>query len=269
MIQSVRDLSPAGRVALAFFDQGCTAEQVRWVRSRVDHLERPGSEPVRRPGVETPDCLNGLLARPFLRRYFPGYETYVWIDADAWVQEWRAVELLIQGAERRRGLAIVPEIDRADHVQYGRRPEAWKRLRSWYAAAFGDDVAETLFSYPLLNAGVFALHRDAPHWQVWAECLGRAAQHTLITDQLALNVAVYRHGLLEHTELLPAWCNWTCHFALPRWDPAAERLVEPYLPHVPIGILHLTMAKHEWCRLTTTTGTDVSVCLRYPAGIIS
>ena len=27
-----------------------------------------------------------LTIRPFLKKYFPGYDTYIWLDADTWVQ---------------------------------------------------------------------------------------------------------------------------------------------------------------------------------------
>src|SRR5947208_16828409 len=97
-------------------------------------------------------------------------------------------------------------------------------------------------NYPLLNAGVFALHAEAPHWQVWDECLRLALRTSCsnLADQLALNLAVYQRGLLGRTELLPAWCNWMCHCCLPTWDRDSQQLVEPYLPHTPIGILHVT-----------------------------
>ncbi|MGH6976466.1 MAG: hypothetical protein ACREED_05505 [Stellaceae bacterium] len=32
-------------------------------------------------------------AFPFLRRYFPGYDVYLWLDGDTWVQDAEAIEL--------------------------------------------------------------------------------------------------------------------------------------------------------------------------------
>jgi hypothetical protein len=81
------------------------------------------------PGREQkPGFLRGLLARPFLREYFPEFEIYVWIDADAWLQDWYAVELFCEGACRRRGMAIVPEIDRGSQRQFGGLPVYWTPL---------------------------------------------------------------------------------------------------------------------------------------------
>jgi hypothetical protein len=263
---SIREKPLGRKAALGFFDLGCTAEQLQWLRNHVDFIEQPEWE-FEFPGRDqAQEHLKGLLARPFLRKYFPDFELYFWIDADAWVQDWSAVELFLQGAQL-RGAALVPEIDRGYLVQYGGLPEWWGHVYNFYEPVFGADIARKLSSYPLLNAGVFSLHQDAPHWLEWAEYIRMGVQrsHTTMTDQMALNVALYGRGLLDKTELLPAWCNWTCHFGLPIWDKRDRRLVEPHLPHTPIGILHLTHKKHDRVRLPTTDGDVVDVSLRYPA----
>lgn len=267
-IQSLRDKPESRSTALAFFDLGCTDEQRSWLRGRVDFVQQPDWEFSFKDRAKTPGYLRGLLARPFLRRYFPGFEVYLWIDSDAWVQDWRAVDLFVEGARRRTGLAIVPEVDRGSQMQYGGLPQQWKQVQGWYEMAYGAEVAQELCSFPILNAGVFALHRDAPHWGVWEQSLRQALERTAsnVTDQMALNYAVYRGGLFPRTELLPAWCNWTCHSGMPFWDVGGACLVEPYLPHTPIGVLHLTARKHRQHRLFTTQGLEMDVRVRYPAG---
>lgn len=267
-IQSVRAHAAGQKTPLAFLDLGCTNEQLNALRSLVDTVRQPGWE-FQFPGQEqTPGYLRGLLARPFLRRYFPGYEVYLWIDADAWVQDWRAIDLLAEGARRRRGLAIVPELDRASQTQFGGLPRYWDQAYLWYERGHGREVAAKLHSFPMLNAGVFALFEDAPHWKVWEQELGAAVNKSCetITDQIALNVSVYARNLLQHTELLPAWCNWTCHYGMPKWDEERGILVEPYLPQVPIGILHLTVQKVEQASVTTTAGRRIPMRLRFPPG---
>lgn len=265
-ILSIRQKPQASTVAIGFLDLGCTAEQLAWLQQQVDIIQAakwefdfPGQQ-------ESPDYFKGLLARPFLRQYFPNFEVYCWIDADAWVQDWRAVELFVRGATRRRGLAIAPELDRSSSRLYGLLPEFWRWTYAHYQAAFGEEVAEYLHSFPMLNAGVFALHQTAAHWEVWADCLEQGLQNklSLVTDQLALNLTVYGFELFEQTEILSAWCNWTCHCCgLPIWNQQAGRFVEPYLPHTEIGILHLSADKHEWVKLPTTDGDLVEVNLRY------
>lgn len=41
-----------------------------------------------------------MLSRPFLPKYFPGYDVIVYIDADAWVQSPAAVDELAQEARQ-------------------------------------------------------------------------------------------------------------------------------------------------------------------------
>ncbi|MGE3778911.1 MAG: tetratricopeptide repeat protein, partial [Pirellulaceae bacterium] len=270
-IESINAARPRSSYALAVMDVGCTAQQRGWLEAHVDVCCEPAWHFEFANRSELPGYLRGLLARPFLRDYFPGFETYVWIDADAWVQEWRAIELFCAGARMRRGLAVVPEIDRCSWRQYGGLPEYWQAVAGWYAAQFGPGVGDRLCSYPMLNAGVFGLDAAAPHWNEWRSAIARALQWRcgIMTDQLALNVIVYMQGLLEKTELLPATCNWTCHNGFPMWDEHQRRMVEPYLPRAPIGIVHLTTRDKSPIRpIRTTDNRQIPARVMFPAGPI-
>jgi predicted O-methyltransferase YrrM len=89
-------------------------------------------------------------------------------------------------------------------------------------------------------------------------------QHvSLMTDQIALNRLVYGTELFDKTEMLPAWCNWSCNFGLPVWDKDRGCFVEPYLPQESIGILHMTGHKHDLVKLATTDGDTIEISLRY------
>lgn len=263
-IRSIRDKPQGKDAVIGFYDLGCTPEQLQWLHTQVDLIRVPNWD-VDFPGrSEAPEHLKALVERPFLPRYFPNFDTYVWIDADAWVQDWSTIELFLQGAES-RGLAIVPELDRGSRLQYGGLPRYWQWSYVQYQAAFGKQVAEQLSNYPMLNVGAFALRHDAPHWNLWIQYLEKGLQHsTAFIEQLALNLAIYSE-LFEQTEMLPAWCNWTCHYGLPLWDRQRACFVEPYLPHTRIGILHLTQKKHTEVRLPTTERSQVTVSLRYPS----
>ena len=58
------------------------------------------------------DGYKALTARPFLPRYFPGFDLYFWIDADCWVQQGDAIALFLRAA-RTGALAAAPEIHRS------------------------------------------------------------------------------------------------------------------------------------------------------------
>lgn len=263
-IESVNRFPQRNDLDIGFFDLGCTPEQIDWLSSAVNTIVVPGWDFEFSARESTPEYVRGFLVRPVLRDYFPGYDTYIWLDADAWLQDWSALDLFIAGA-RRKGLAIVPEIDRGSFHLYGEMPLIWRWVFDRYQENFGDLVARMYASFPILNAGVFAINKNAPHWEIWAQHTDKALKHAgfKMTDQFALNLAIYGGGLLGKTEMLPAWCNWTCHIGYPALDEASGLLVEPCLPNHPIGILHLTNRKEKNAAVETLQGRHVSIELDY------
>ena len=238
-IESLQATEPGRALALGVLDCGLTEEQRDWCRERGAVLVVPQWD-FDFPGRDSlKDGYKALTARPFLPRYFPGFDLYLWIDGDCWVQQGDAVALFLAAA-RTGALAVAPEIHRSmRHYRH-----AWQEFSSINGAAFeacfDKETAERLIRYPLINAGVFALAADAPHWQGWARLLGEALQRsTNMTDQVALNVLVYDRGF--SCEPLPSRCNWPVHHATPAWDAARGLFVEPAMPYEALGILHLTI----------------------------
>jgi hypothetical protein len=232
--------TPEGKaLALGILDCGLTDEQRTWCRERgailvepVWDFDFPGREKLK-------DGYKALTARPFLPRYFPGFDLYLWIDGDCWVQQGDALALFLAAA-RAGALAAAPEIHRSmRHYRH-----AWTEFSTIngaaYEKAFGKETADRLIRYPLINAGVFALAAAAPHWQGWADVLGEALQRSAdMTDQIALNALIYNRGF--SCEPLPSRCNWPVHHATPFWDADRTLFVEPAMPYEPLGILHLTI----------------------------
>src|SRR5204862_8253618 len=109
-VLSVRALAP--NIAIGILDLGLDAAQRGWLAERRAQLVSPGWDVSFPDQDRTPQTLKAQVARPFLPRHFPGYEMYFWLDADAWLQDWRAVEPFCAAAGRAK-LAIAPEFDRA------------------------------------------------------------------------------------------------------------------------------------------------------------
>jgi hypothetical protein len=238
-VGSLRATEEGRAMTLGILDCGLTPEQRAWFAAQDAVIVTPEWDfdfPAR-AGLK--DGYKALLARPFLPRYFPGFDLYFWIDADCWVQQGDAIGLFLRAA-RTGALAVAPEIHRSmRHYRH-----AWTEFSTIngaaYEAAFCKETAERLIRYPLINAGVFALKADAPHWQGWADLLGAALQRTAdMTDQTSLNVLVYDKGFA--CEPLPSRCNWPVHHATPAWDAERGLFVEPAMPYDPLGILHLTI----------------------------
>ncbi len=238
-VASIRD-KPEGRsVPLGVLDCGLAPEQRDWLAAQGATLVQPRWD-FEFPGrADCSEAFKALTARPWLPDYFPGHGTYIWIDADCWVQQWFAIDLFVRGAQR-RAIAVAPEIHRAFRHYRHAWPEFSAVNGAAFREAFGEAIAERLVRYPLVNAGVFAIRAGSPAWSAWAAVLGEALQRsTNMTDQIALNVAIYDRGL--EAEALPSTCNWLVHHALPAWDVTRDLFVEPSLPHDPLGILHLTI----------------------------
>jgi hypothetical protein len=252
-------------VPIGILDVGLDAAQRQWLAERVTHLVRPGWD-IDFPGrANIAEVRKAQFARPFLPRHFPGYDTYLWIDADAWVQDGRIVEVYVAAA-RSGKLAIVPEIDRAYKRHY-KRPKLFGLTLAWknYREAFGWRVADRLGRNPMVNCGVFALRGDAPHWQVWGQIIEQVAQRTrfFFVEQTALNYAIFAQHL--PVDFLPAYCNWMPGDAAPGFDAERGLFVEPYSPHEVIGIMHLAgpVQKTHVFRLQRLDGGTIDTSLRY------
>lgn len=264
-VSSVRALDRDASIGI--LDLGLDADQLVWLRSQAAAVVRPGWDVEFPQQARTSETLKAQVARPFLPRHFPGYETYFWLDADAWLQSWETVELYRSAAGRDR-LAITVEIDRAYKRHY-KRPKLFGTTLAWknYREAFGWRAADRLGRNPMVNCGVFALHRDAPHWPAWQRLIGQVLQRTrfFYVEQIALNYAVFAERL--PVNLLPGYCNWMAGDAAPAFDPARRLFVEPYAPHQAIGVMHLagTEQKSQVFRIAQLGGGTVETSLRYGA----
>ncbi|UBF28965.1 hypothetical protein K9N68_14660 [Kovacikia minuta CCNUW1] len=259
-------------LALGCFDVGLTEQQQHWLQQNGVQLVEPLWHVIdEEQSKDITPFLRALLAKAFLSEYFPGYDIYLWIDADAWVQDWRAIDLFVQGAHERKGLAIVPELTRNSPGFYGQLDTVLQYHREILIRLTDEETANQLYLYPLLNLGAYALHKNALHWINWQLCLQRMLQAhppEFMMETVSLVVAAYGCAGFEQIEFLPAWCNWTTHsMTLPCWDREQSCFVERYLPRHPIGILHLSGMKYKNDSIQvvpTVQGDQIEMSLRYP-----
>ena len=195
--------------------------------------------------------------------YFPGYKKYLWIDADAWINSWEAVELYFEGSSKDK-LAISTSADRS----YGRVLRAewliggFARIKSQNykhakSSGFSEKIARSVALKPHLNIGVFCLNEKAPHWEVWQKNLRKALKSGKIfgSEQIAMNIVIYVDNL--KVEILPAYCNWTLVDKM-KFDTRKNMFVEPYLPNHEIGIVHLAGKNNNNIRLNKNYLSDIT-----------
>lgn len=259
MVASLRE-HPGGRdIAVGCLDLGLEQGQKDWLASRSVFCVVPEAH-FGSSGDPVSQHFLGMTERPFIREYFPGFTTYVWLDADVWLQSWAAMDALISGATE-KGLAIVHESEKAYRFQ------AW--LFAWtvkhFLTGYGPLKGAWLLTRSHLSDGVFAMRNDALHWEVWVECYRRAIARSgrvMPHDQFALNGAVYSQQL--PATFLSANFNWICDRGIPMWNEDERKFCEPYPPYRAISVLHLAgPAKHKSYRVRTTSGKEMEVNFRY------
>lgn len=236
LIQSLKLLRPMPFDAIGVLDLGLSPASLEKLSGQVAHVVSPGWDLPLDPSLQLRmPYLRALTSRPFLPRYFPGYDYYLWLDADTWVQEKFAIDWFFTAAQT-GDMALVPQIDRS-YIHTARMVK-WRK--NYLFQSFGEEAIALYEQNTYFNAGAFALHRDALHWGVWEKFFRLAVKKNLpkISDQAVLNFAIWKENLRVHP--LPALCNWCCHLALPAVDVYNGKLCEPHFPHRPLGLIHMT-----------------------------
>lgn len=254
LIDSIKQFEESKNTAICIMDAGLTSEQKSILSLKVDDI-KPADWDIEVPNfkIKGREWLKSQVSRAFLPKYFPGFKKYLWIDADAWVNSWNAIELYFKGCEQNK-LSIATSADRA----YGRvlraewvigslariKSQNYKHAKS---SGFSEKIAREVALKPHLNIGVFALEENAPHWNVWQKNLKHALNAGKIwgSEQIAMNITIYHDNL--DVEILPAYCNWT-HIDGMKYDKARKTLVEPYLPNHEIGIVHFAGKNNDQIR---------------------
>ena len=180
-----------------------------------------------------------LAVKPRLPEFFPGYQTYIWLDGDTWVQNRVGLDQIIQSA-RFRGLCAHPELD----PNYFRVAIPSPRLTSLYGALYGEDEAAQHVQLPMFNAGVFAAKAESPLWVLWRAALEEIHQRIAQSPGLYFSDQVPLHHLIASGRLsvhpLRAINNWMVHAAAPALNLKSKRLVAPTYPYEEINVVHLT-----------------------------
>lgn len=259
---SIHEHRPNDQIALASFDLGLSPPQLEELKSMGVSIITPNWDFNFKDQTKTPRTLQWLTARCHLPNYFPNADPILWIDADAWLQDWRAIELFIH-CTADGSLAIVPEIHCAYTRIYNLGVVHNRDMYDSYVDSVGEDLARSLCERPLFNAGIFAAKRNSPAWAKWAKWVKIAMDgkvHTF-TDQNALNAAIYRDQL--SIVPLPAWCNWICSQSRPFFDPQKKCFAEASPPHDPISILHITSKSYAICNIGIIGGGSIKLPLNY------
>ncbi len=246
LVKSIKRFEQSKNVAICVLDAGLTKEQKEKLFNKVDEIKSAEWD------IDVPDYkikgkewLKSQVSRAFLPKYFPEYEKYLWIDCDAWVNDWDCVELYFKACGNGKlGITqtIGPGYKITSKVNWLFGKLAIIKSQNFKHAVkskIGYEKARKLAFAPHINIGVFSLEKKSKGWSVWQENLSKTlkAGNIFGSEGLAINMSVYIENL--ETEFLPLNCNWITSNLLPKYDQNQNTFVEPYLPNYKIGIMHL------------------------------
>ena len=246
LIDSIKKFEQSKNVSICILDAGLTEDQKNKLSEKIDEIkiaewdiEVPGHK------VSGKEWLKSQVSRAFLPKYFPGYKKYLWIDCDAWVNDWQTVELYFKACENGKlGITqtIGPGYKILSKVKWIFGKLALIKSQNFKHAInskIGINKARKLAFAPHINIGVFSLEHDSSCWKSWQDNLAITLKSGKIfgSEGLAINMSVYIDDV--DTEFLPLNCNWIASNLLPKFDEEKQTFVEPYLPNYKIGIMHL------------------------------
>jgi len=246
LVDSIKSFEKSKETAICILDAGLTEDQKNILSKKVDEIKLAEWD-IEVPAlkVKGKEWLKSQVSRAFLPKYFFNYEKYLWIDCDAWVNDWNSVELYFKACENGK-LGITQTLGPGYKIMskvnwlFGKiaiiKSQNFKHA---IKSKIGISKARKLAFAPHINIGVFSLEKNSPGWASWQKNLEQTLKSGNIfgSEGLAINMSVYIDDL--ETEFLPLNCNWIASNLLPKFDELRSTFVEPYLPNYKIGIMHL------------------------------
>jgi len=246
LIDSIKRFQESENIAICILDAGLSDNQKKTLANKVDEIKSAEWD-IKVPNhkINGKEWLKSQVSRAFLPKYFPNYEKYLWIDCDAWVNDWQSVDLYFRACDNGKlGITqtLGPGYKITSKVNWLFGKLAIIKSQNFKHAIKSKipyDKARKLAFAPHINIGVFSLEKNSIGWESWQNNLQKTLQAGNIfgSEGLAINMSVYIDDL--ETEFLPLNCNWITSNLLPKYDEKNNTFVEPYLPNNKIGILHL------------------------------
>ena len=281
LISSIKRFEQSKDISICLLDAGLTENQIKNLKSKVDIIKKAKWD-IEVPKIKVlgKEWLKSQVSRAFLPEYFPGFDKYLWIDCDAWVNSWDCIELYYKACNQGK-LGITQTVGPGYKILtkvrwiFGKlaliKSQNFKHAKK---SGFNDDISRKIAFAPHINIGVFSLEKNSECWKIWQENLKKAlkAGNVFGSEGLAMNISVYVNNV--KAEFLPLTCNWIASNLLPKYNNETNSYVEPYLPNNKIGIMHLAAGiwngnkdmrvnKEVKVEIETTQGKKIFKSLRF------
>ena len=107
LISSIKRFPESSKLSIGILDGGLKRKELEFLNSKVDYVEKAKWDiPVNEIRVRGREYLKNHVSRAFLPEYFPGYDKYIWLDCDTWLNNWKAIEYLNKGCENGKLAAV-------------------------------------------------------------------------------------------------------------------------------------------------------------------
>ena len=264
---------------LKIIDLGLSPESIERIKAfqeRVEFADPGWRRSV--PGHQTTQQHKKVhIAKPYIPQIFPGYEGYLWVDADVWFQDPTALDDYVAAAVQSDATfsfeshPMYRSNQKIRHFRIFGKPII-KGVKDYFfqkmLRMFGPEVAVEVGYRQVLNSGVFYIASGSEVWSAWQQTieladLKRHYKSTQISDQTCLQVALIRRQLPHG--IVPATHNWLPGRAAPLFDTATGTLLDPMFPNAPIKAIHLVNFRSTGFRLPTREGNHIEADLSWGA----
>ena len=100
LINSIKRFELSKNISICVLDAGLRDDQIQILKNKVSLIKKANWD------IEVPkfkvlgkEWLKSQVSRAFQPNYFPDFEEYLWIDCDAWVNDWNSVKLYFLACE--------------------------------------------------------------------------------------------------------------------------------------------------------------------------
>lgn len=249
LIESIQAQKTLNYFTIAFLDGGLSVTNKKWLENKGVCLKKIDFvDAQHQKKLKNRRTLLVNYYKPRLNLLFPEFDNIIFLDADTWVQTDQAFRYLLQASNALK-LGIVSQASRLQDKHITLREHFFSKMFNRYEprgilyknglkAKLSRDLLKKLIVRPVLNCGVYALNKHAPHWQYWQNWQEIVLKkgRVFTSDQLSLALAVIENDL--KCELLPDICNFL-NPPIWRFDETINMFTDLYLPHDPISIVHL------------------------------
>ena len=187
LINSIKRFKESSNIAICILDAGLTIEQKEILSIKVDEIKSAEWD------IEVPDSkvkgrewLKSQVSRAFLPKYFPSYEKYLWIDCDAWVNDWKTIEIYFKACDDGKlGITqtIGPGYKITSKVNWVIGKLAIIKSQNFKHAIKSNisyAKARKLALAPHINIGVFSLEKNSTAWESWQKNLRQTLKGCLL-----------------------------------------------------------------------------------------